>query len=172
VTSIGGNLSIQVNDALTSLEGLDNIDAASIEGLYIYDNVLLSTCEVQSVCNYLVDPNGEIEIHDNATGCNSQEEVEEACGVSVPETMICDGMMVYPNPVTTSTTIEYELHQPETVRITFYNQFGNQVDVIEERQQRGLNKVVWTLENLADGIYYFRLQAGEQVATGKMVLMK
>ncbi len=75
----------------------------------------------------------------------------------------------YPNPFTTSTTIEYELIQPETVRIIFYNQFGKLVDVIEESQLQGLNKVVWTPENLPDGIYYFRLQAGEEMATGKMV---
>ncbi len=78
----------------------------------------------------------------------------------------------YPDPFSTSTTIEYELTQPETVIFTFYNQFGKQVDIIEQKQSSGLQQVIWTPENLADGIYYFRLQAGEQVATGKMVLMK
>jgi hypothetical protein len=46
------------------------------------------------------------------------------------------------------------------------------VDVIEKSQQRGLNKVLWTPENLADGIYYYRLEAGEQMASGKVVLMR
>jgi len=91
-------------------------------------------------------------------------------------------IMAYPNPFTTSTTIEYELNHPETVRIIFYNQFGKQVDVIEESQQKGLNKVIWTPDNLPDGIYYFRistgriatsrLQADEKVATGKLMLMR
>ena len=72
----------------------------------------------------------------------------------------------------TSWNIEYELNHPETVTINFYNQFGKLMEVIEESQLKGLNKVVWTPENLAGGIYYFRLQAGEQVATGKMVLMR
>jgi hypothetical protein len=79
---------------------------------------------------------------------------------------------VHPNPFTTSATIEYELIHPQSVSITFYNQFGRQVDVIEERQHKGLNRVTWTPENLADGIYYFRLQAGSQLASGKMVLMR
>jgi len=57
-------------------------------------------------------------------------------------------LKVYPNPFTTSTTIEYELKHPEAIRITFYNQFGKQVDVIEVSQSQGLNKVVWTPENL------------------------
>ena len=78
----------------------------------------------------------------------------------------------YPNPFSTSTTIEYELNRPETVRITFYNQIGKQVDMIEESQSQGLNKVVWTPENLRDGIYYFSMQAGEQIACGKLVMMR
>ena len=78
----------------------------------------------------------------------------------------------YPNPFSTSTTIEYELTHPETVRIMFYNQFGKQVDVIEQNQSQGLNKLVWIPENLADGIYYLRLHAGEKSASGKLVLVR
>jgi len=89
------------------------------------------------------------------------------------ESMSSAGLTVtYPNPFSTSTTIEYTLTIPQTVTITFYNQFGKQVAVIEERQQKGLNKVIWTPENLADGIYYFRLEAGKQVASGKVVLVR
>ena len=129
-------------------------------------------CEVQSICNYLAAPNGNIEIHDNATGCNSQEEVEEACEtVSIIENQLNIKLNAYPNPFTTSATIEYELNHPETVTITFYNQFGKQVDVIEQQQSAGLQHVVWTPE-LPVGIYYFRLEAGKQLATGKLVLIK
>lgn len=78
----------------------------------------------------------------------------------------------YPNPFTTSTTLEYTFHQPQTLTITFYNQFGKQVDIIEERRQSGLNRIVWTPENLPNGIYYFRLEAGNHSASGKLVLMR
>lgn len=78
----------------------------------------------------------------------------------------------YPNPFSTSITIEYSLNQPQTVTITFYNQFGKQVDILRQDQSQGLQEVVWTPENLVNGVYYFRLQAGEQMASGKMVLMR
>ncbi|MEN8224024.1 MAG: T9SS type A sorting domain-containing protein [Bacteroidota bacterium] len=78
----------------------------------------------------------------------------------------------HPNPFTTSTTIEYYLNIPQTVTITFYNQFGKQVDKTEQKQSVGIQRVVWTPENLADGIYYFRLEAGEHVASGKVVLAR
>jgi len=99
VTSIGGGLEIDYNNTLISLVGLDNIEATSISSLYIYDNYSLSTCEVQSICDYLLAPNGETYIDENAMGCNSQEEVEEACeDFSVEEQFIGDYLSLFPNP--------------------------------------------------------------------------
>jgi len=167
-----GNGHFLGNDALKSLTGLDNIDEASIIGLHIVGNDSLSACEVHSICDYLASPNGEIDIHDNAACCNNQEEVADACSSSINETSTLYGIKTHPNPFSTSTVIEYELTQPETVSVSFYNQFGNLVDVIKENQQLGLNNVEWTPRNFADGIYYFRLQAGEQVSSGKMMLMR
>ena len=80
VTTIGGGLDISHNLALTSLTGLDNIDAGSINALSIVGNSSLSTCEVQSICNYLSSPNGTVDIYDNAGGCNNPPEVANACG--------------------------------------------------------------------------------------------
>lgn len=172
LTLISGYLFISGNDSLSSLEGLGNIDNSSITDLIITYNNSLSDCAVQSICDYLVSPGGTIEIHDNAIGCNSQQLVEEICASSVDEIIDLSTTITYPNPFSTSTTIEYELTQPQTVIITFYNQCGKQVDVIEAKQQKGLNEIVWTPENLAEGIYYFRLEAGERVTSGKVVLVR
>lgn len=86
LSSIGGDLKIGEiyggttgNPSLTSLDGLNNIDASSIQGLYILNNPLLSSCEVQSICNYLLEPGGIVEIQYNATGCNDFTEVEVTC---------------------------------------------------------------------------------------------
>lgn len=113
-----------------------------------------------------------IEIHDNAPGCNSEAEVDTACKVaSINEVLLSGTLLIYPNPMSTSTTIEYELTHPQTVTINFYNQFGKQVDRIEQKQSAGQQQVIWAPE-LPVGIYYFRLKAGDQVASGKMVLMR
>jgi len=77
---------------------------------------------------------------------------------------------VYPNPLTTSTTFEFKLNHPQTVRIILYNQFGKKVGVIDQAQSSGVQKVVWTPENLSSGIYFYRLESGQQVSTGKVVL--
>ena len=49
---------------------------------------------------------------------------------------------------------------------------GKWGEVIEEKQLKGLNKVIWTPENLNKGIYYFRLEVGETVVGGEIIMMK
>jgi len=171
--SIGDALRIFSNNSLTSLSGLDNIDASTIVSLGISGNSSLSTCEVKSVCDYLAAPNGNVYIHDNAPGCNTQEEVEEACDpVSVNEVGILDQLIIHPLPFTTSTTLTYEIQQPENVILTIYDYLGKQVEVIQENQPQGKQQLLWDADRYADGVYYYRLQIGEQTANGKMVKVK
>jgi acyl-[acyl carrier protein]--UDP-N-acetylglucosamine O-acyltransferase len=173
VDSIGGDLKISYNNALTSLSGLDNIDAGSISNITISFNNSLAFCEVQSICNYLVSPNGTIFIYGNATGCNSQEEVEEACGIiSVEDLNVNEDFLVSPNPFTTTTTLSYTLSKPSSVIIRIFNSQGQKVDEIVQDQLKGTQQVLWNAEGLPAGIYYYRIQAGEQVGGGKMVKMK
>lgn len=79
LSSISGDILLFANENLTTLSGLDNIDAGSINNLSIYGNSFLSNCEAYSICKYLANPNGEIEIYNNASGCNNLEEITEAC---------------------------------------------------------------------------------------------
>ena len=90
LNSISGGIEIGGNESLTSLTGLENINAGTIDELQIMFNYSLSSCEVESICDYLVIPNGNIYIYNNAPGCNSQQEVEEACGIfpCLPEGII------------------------------------------------------------------------------------
>ena len=84
LSSINGNIQIKYNPLLTSLSGLDNIDAGSIGNLQIQNNASLSNCDVQSICDYLAIPNGTVTIHNNAPGCNNPPEVADACGNTMP----------------------------------------------------------------------------------------
>ena len=79
LTSLGDYIEIQLNDDLSSLTGIENINAGTIGNLTIQNNPSLNNCAVQSICDYLVTPNGTIEIENNAPGCNSPSEVQEAC---------------------------------------------------------------------------------------------
>jgi hypothetical protein len=99
LTSVGGDINIGYNPVLTSLNGLDNIDAGTILGLFIYNNVSLSDCEVASICEFLSSPAGTVYVSDNAPGCNTPEEIEQGCLlISFDLTREDGALSLYPNP--------------------------------------------------------------------------
>ncbi|MEA3480263.1 MAG: T9SS type A sorting domain-containing protein [Bacteroidota bacterium] len=77
--------------------------------------------------------------------------------------------IVSPNPFTTSTTLSYTLDQPGNVQFKIYTLQGQIVFSMQERQDKGEQKVQWNAEGLPAGMYYFRIQAGEVVGSGKMI---
>ena len=85
LNSINGFILIRNLPYISSLEGLGNIDPATInssnpayQDINIYFNPSLSECEVLSICEVL-NNGGTTDIHDNKTGCNSEAEVQSAC---------------------------------------------------------------------------------------------
>ncbi len=161
VTSINGYLDIHYNDALNKLSGLDNIASGSITNLTITNNSSLSTCDVQSICDYLASPNGSIEIHDNLVGCNSQAEVEESCGIIGVDEIISDiGFMIYPNPSNDQVIFNFTLSESSKVKLEVMNSIGQVVVVLLDKQlSQGGQQVVWNAENMPTGLYFYRLTA-------------
>ena len=173
LTSIEGRLLILANDALTNLTGLDNIDANSISDLKIFGNNSLSTCEVESVCAYLANPNGIIEIYDNWFGCNSPVEIQDSCeanAVVVEERYILEECLASPNPFTTSTTLSFRLGKPENLKFTVYNLQSQIVYTMEERRNKGRQEIQWNAEGLPGGMYFYRIQTSDRIASGKLVV--
>jgi len=168
LTKVHLSLIIGNNYSLTNLSGLENIVLGSMGHVNIFNNPLLSECAIESVCN-LIASGGTLEITNNKSGCNSQQEIKEECLLSVSNLASGRPPKIYPNPFTTSTTIDYYLTKSQTVTITFYNQFGKEVDRIEQKQTAGKQQVIWKAGGLPPGIYYFTLKAGGLFETGKLV---
>lgn len=79
----------------------------------------------------------------------------------------------YPNPFNPNTKITYELKQTVPVRLTVYNMQGQQITtLVDQRQNRGSHTVTFQGDNLASGLYFYRLEAGPFTSTRKMVLVK
>ena len=84
----------------------------------------------------------------------------------------------YPNPFSTqgtfgnpATTIRYILSQNAEVKLTVFDIFGRTVaTLVEQAQTPGEYRVPWTPQNLASGLYWYKLQAGTFHATKKMIL--
>ena len=153
LTSIEGELTVDNNDALESLTGLENIAEATITDLVIRNNLLLSACEVQSVCNYLHAPNGDISIHDNAEGCNSKEEITALCPSGVSE-FPNPAFIVYPNPARKSISISAN-NEAITPDVIIYNALGQRV-LTKDRVSGPVD-----VSMLKQGMYVIEIVSGE-----------
>lgn len=125
VTSIGGELRIQNNKSLLSLEGIDNISAASIDEIDVSLNISLSTCEVESVCDYLANPTGTVSIGGNYSGCNSKQEVIDACNGGIHKN-IEEKFTIYPNPAKKNFTISHKTNSSIDC-VNIFNHLGKKV---------------------------------------------
>jgi parallel beta-helix repeat protein len=84
----------------------------------------------------------------------------------------------YPNPFNPQTQIRYALSNDCYVKVTIYNILGRRVKVLVDGYQRtGYRSVLWDGkdeqgDDVASGIYFYKIQAGEFMKTKKMVLLK
>jgi photosystem II stability/assembly factor-like uncharacterized protein len=79
----------------------------------------------------------------------------------------------YPNPFNPTTTIKYSILSEEFVTLRVYNAIGEEIrTLVNEIKEAGNYEFTFNAENLASGIYYYRLNAGEFSANKKMILIK
>jgi flagellar hook assembly protein FlgD len=87
----------------------------------------------------------------------------------------------YPNPFNPVTSIQYTVHRkqiPLRTTLKIYNVRGQLVRIlVDEPEQAGTYEVTWdgrdqNGDEVASGVYLYRLQAGDFNQSKKMVLMK
>ena len=79
----------------------------------------------------------------------------------------------YPNPFNPNTAISYKLQATSFITLKIYDVLGNEITtLVDEVKEPGEYKVEWNATNIASGVYYLRLKAGNYTAVKKMLLMK
>jgi hypothetical protein len=103
------------------------------------------------------------------------EEEEEEGGITPKDFELYQS---YPNPFNNQTIIKYDLLKSCQVSLTIYNILGQKVKTLVEGYQVTGSKVVnWDGKDekgkdLASGIYFYQLKAGEATQTKRMALLK
>lgn len=88
------------NDLLSDISALDSLEITqSITGHFVLArNYLLSTCNTHMICNFLANRKGQVFISNNAPGCQSIQQVEQACITHTKDEPLEQDIILYPNP--------------------------------------------------------------------------
>lgn len=79
----------------------------------------------------------------------------------------------YPNPFNPTTVISYQLSVSDNVRLAVYDILGRQVAILANGNiSAGSHQVTFDASGLASGMYIYRLEAGGEVFTRRMTLVK
>lgn len=78
------NMIISQNPVLTDIYGLQNFEFSSGAHLVINANGALSSCDALSICEFMVNSTGTIQISGNAFGCNNNGQVLYNCQACLP----------------------------------------------------------------------------------------
>jgi hypothetical protein len=79
----------------------------------------------------------------------------------------------YPNPFNPETTFQFELPEAAFVRQVVYDVLGRVVATLLEGQYgAGPQTARFMASELPSGVYLYRLDAGGEVATGRLLLLK
>ena len=162
--TIDGNLSISNNVKLTSITGIANIDNTTISTLYIIYNSILSTCEVQSICNYIAGEVVAANIFHNAEGCNSPQQVQEACQSSVGESNINNSFSITLNPSCDKIIIN-SLNFTSNFNLSIFNISGQKM--FEKKLTNQETEI--NIGNIPRGIYIVRIQTGNAIMTKNVI---
>lgn len=79
----------------------------------------------------------------------------------------------YPNPFNPNTTIKFDLPKGSIVMLTVYDVTGRLVErLVGEYLAAGYHEVTFEAQNLASGVYFYKIEAGSFSDRKKMVLVK
>ncbi|TKJ42434.1 hypothetical protein CEE37_01770 [candidate division LCP-89 bacterium B3_LCP] len=79
----------------------------------------------------------------------------------------------HPNPFNPSTNISFALPEASPVTLTVFNLQGSVVtELVNGWRDAGVHEVTFDASNLASGLYFYRIQAGNFTGVKKMMLVK
>jgi hypothetical protein len=79
----------------------------------------------------------------------------------------------YPNPFNAQTIIKYNLPRQCDLALEIFDILGRKIESIEKsNQSAGLGQIIWDASSEPSGVYFYRLSAGNEQKTGRMVLLK
>lgn len=164
LTNIRDYLLITGNHSLTSLEGFEGLLPETVQSVYVAGNHSLSDCAVESLCNYLIEQEGEAHFSNNAGGCNSNADVIEACYTALPDEILMQELGLYPNPASESI---YIIGLPDGMKLHSLQIRNHTGQLVRELVHPPMKIAT---HDLSPGMYLFSLEVGNEILQKKVVV--
>ncbi|MEM7185734.1 MAG: T9SS type A sorting domain-containing protein [Bacteroidota bacterium] len=159
LTVINGALRIRSNASLISIDALYSLESVS-SLVEIRSNQSLSECAIPFICENLSNPDLEFVVENNANNCNSTQEIESACLLSISDNERNNRITFYPNPVKKNLyLVPNENHVFE--EIVVYSMPGDHILLTDQR--------IVDISHVAKGIYLVEVKTNQGTYTRKIV---
>ncbi len=163
--NLGEELVIYSNQSLQSLSGLDSIRPGMLPSISIYNNQVLSVCDVYSVCKYFDVTWGSIMIYNNKSGCNTKAEVKAGCDtLGVPTIQPGLPFLIYPNPTGGTLSIQI-INSPQQFLASLTDITGREVLSLTLADPETLID----MRKLPGGVYFLKLRSGNRNFASKII---
>jgi len=107
------------------------------------------------------------------TGDNTDWELVEIDRPDIALPTVTELYQNYPNPFNAQTNIGFSLAEAGNVTLEVYDIGGRLVTtLVDGHQKSGEHKVTWDGCDLASGVYFYKLTAGDYTETRRMMLVK
>lgn len=91
----------------------------------------------------------------------------------INEDVVDNTLNVYPNPVTSTATIDFTLNSSELVKVEMINAIGELVHAeAPVNYSAGQNKIIIDASNFNNGIYFVNVTVGDKVISKKVSILK
>lgn len=147
------------NPQLTDLSSLNNLNPNSVSFCLFENNTSLSVCATQFTCAAL-DAGVPFTLNNNAIGCNTISEIEQACLLDINNPEFVFEAVLYPNP--TSNTLSISLTDGIRYNSAFiYSMLGEKLLSTSE------NNI--DVSSLSEGIYFVEIKTDQGAVIKKFV---
>ncbi len=77
----------------------------------------------------------------------------------------------YPNPFSEQTNITFIIQEPQNIKLSIYNSFGELIEtLVDEYRISGSHCITWDAGIHSPGVYFYRIETEEMVATKTLIL--
>jgi hypothetical protein len=81
-------------------------------------------------------------------------------------------MIIYPNPVKSSTSISFSLEEKHDLNLSIYNVYGKKIKTLHDGQLfKGNHQITWDTSGLSSGIYFVRMENSEYAVVKKCQIL-